>query len=270
MTKFAVKMLRALVRLAKGFYLFWMFCLFGAAIVFGLAVVVPVVFIVNRLGGHSFKRMQRVIRRAFSGFLALLRLGRLARSLPARGAVMDEPCVLVANHPGLFDVLFLIRDLPGVSVLVKDSLFPWMGPILVSAGYVPARARAGSFPSRKPLRDAARLLKAGHRFIVFPEGTRSPEGGLHPFGPWAVEAARLADVPLQPVVIHNRPPFLSHEQRWYYPPYPVSLFQLEFLQPVRPDGDRREVMNGIKEDIRLRLESRGSMRTSSHDQEHAA
>jgi 1-acyl-sn-glycerol-3-phosphate acyltransferase len=85
------------------------------------------------------------------------------------------------------------------------------------------------------------LLKSGRRFMLFPEGTRSPKGGMLPFKSGAFKIARAAGVPVQPVLIRNIPPFMAKEDKWYFPEYGRSVFSAEYLEPIPPPEAGREM-----------------------------
>jgi 1-acyl-sn-glycerol-3-phosphate acyltransferase len=143
--------------------------------------------------------------------------------------------VIVSNHPGLFDVLFLIRDIPRMSVMVKQSLarkLP-LGPVFRSAGYVlsPDFGQRGPFQS---LDEAIEKIDMGYKFMIFPEATRSPKGDLGRFNAGPFMLARLSNVPLQPLFVRNDPPFLPKEDKWYFPPSRVSTLEIEFWEPMAP------------------------------------
>jgi 1-acyl-sn-glycerol-3-phosphate acyltransferase len=83
--------------------------------------------------------------------------------------------VIVSNHPGLFDVLFLIRNIPRLSIMVKRTLATKLplGPIFRSAGYV----LSPDFEQRSPLdclEETREQINQGYKFMIFPETTRSP------------------------------------------------------------------------------------------------
>ena len=64
-------------------------------------------------------------------------------------------------------------------------------------------------------------LAAGFSVLIFPEGSRSPEGGLRRLRRGAFEIACRANVPV--VVLHVKPsePMLSHERPWHAMPWPM-------------------------------------------------
>ncbi len=230
-----------IVRGLKGLYMLAMFGVFGAAIVFG-HLVTPLWLLRDRIAGHDPRRSRRFYRGFIVLWLWLMERGRLLNALPHRGTIMSGPCVLIANHPGLFDILVLIRDVPDMSLIAKQSIRTGLGLgyLFKLAGWVFATGTTDASAALDTTDRALEQLRDGFKFMLFPEGTRSPRGGLHRFRAGAFKLARAADVPLQPVVIRNTPPFLPHEDRWYYPPYETSTVQLEFLDPLPVPANREE------------------------------
>lgn len=245
-----------IVRILKGLYMTAMFAAFGGGLIFGFFVL-PGYLLAERLKGRDPLRFHRLIRGFVGMWLRLLERGGLLRTGPSRGSALDGPCVVVANHPGLFDVLILIRDVPNMSVLAKQAIRTTLGlgPILRLAGYVSAESRSSAAVALETTGLVLDQIRQGMKFMLFPEGTRSPKGGLLPFKAGAFKLARTAHVPIQPVLIRNTPPFLPHEDRWYYPPYETSVIQLEFLEPISPpgEGQERRAAAGLEKQFRAAL-----------------
>ena len=203
----------------------------------------PCITVLNRFLGHHPWRMQWAFRVLMKVWLRLLWACRLLASVPSKGKPMEGPCVVVSNHPGLFDVLFLICDIPHMCVMVKRALAKSLplGLLFESAGYV----LSPDFEHASPLQcidEAAEKIKRGYKFMIFPESTRSPKGLLGRFSPGPFMLARLANVPVQPVLIRNHPPFQPKEDKWYFPPFRASTIELEYWEPLAPPmaGKERE------------------------------
>ncbi|MGO8987358.1 MAG: lysophospholipid acyltransferase family protein [bacterium] len=223
------------LRSMKGFFMGALFGVFLFGIFFELLITLPVLWVLNRILGPQHYRMQWTIRILVSLWLFLLRGCGLLKVRELKGKPFDGPCVIVSNHPGLFDVLFLIRDIPRMSVMVKRSLAKKLplGPVFRSAGYVlsPDFEQRGPFQS---LDEAIEKIRMGFKFMIFPEATRSPKGDLGRFNAGPFVLARLSNVPLQPLFVKNDPPFLPKEDKWYFPPSRVSNLEIEFWEPMAP------------------------------------
>ncbi|MGH7355801.1 MAG: (d)CMP kinase [Candidatus Rokuibacteriota bacterium] len=116
--------------------------------------------------------------------------------VPPRG-----PLILVSNHSSVLDPPFIGAAAPRrLTFLAKAELFriPLLGPLIRALGAHPLR-REGSDPSA--LRTALRLVADGEALLVFPEGTRGPEGVLREAKAGAGMLAVLSGAPVVPVWI---------------------------------------------------------------------
>ena len=234
-------MFRTIVRTIKGVLMGILYGIFFLGILCELFVFFPVVSLLNRLYGQHPYRMQWALRVLISLWLLFLWAFRLLVSRPSIGKPAQGPCVVVSNHPGLFDVLFLIRDIPHMSVMVKRALarnLP-LGPLFRAAGYVLSPDYEQGSPLQS-LDEATEKIRRDYKFMIFPETTRSPKGGLGRFSPGPFMLARISNVPVQPVFIRNQPPFRPKEDKWYFPPYHASTIQLEYWEPLAPPGGGKE------------------------------
>jgi 1-acyl-sn-glycerol-3-phosphate acyltransferase len=245
-----------MVRAAKGFLMGSLFGVFLFGILFELLLVLPLIWVMNRVFGFKPRRAQPTIRLLIGLWLVLMKAFRLLKSTCRRGKIHERPAVIVSNHPGLFDVLFLIRDVEDMCVMVKRMLAKRLplGPVFRAAGYV----LSPDFEERGPLEcldEALEKIHMGYRFMIFPEATRSPKEGLGRFGPGAFMLARLAGVPVQPVLIRNVPPFLGKGEKWYFPPSRVSTVEIEFWDPMVPPraGEDREFARNLEARYRKAL-----------------
>jgi len=118
--------------------------------------------------------------------------------VPASGAV-----VFCANHQSNIDPPVLFQALhPRLRVLYKAELskLPLLGRAMQVGGFVPVerRNREQSFAS---IARGAESLRAGHSFLIFPEGTRSRSDALLPFKKGGFIMAIQAQVPIVPVAV---------------------------------------------------------------------
>ncbi len=187
---------------------------------------------------------RKVLFRCYRSFLGVLRVTGLARytrpeSLPE---LPDGAFVVVANHPTLIDVLFILGTIPDVCCCVNPRLFRsfFVGPLLRHGGHVPPELDA-----------IVGRLKDGVPMLIFPEGTRSPRHGLNRFKRGAVTAALDAGgVPIVPVFLTCEPPTLMKGQKWWEVPQRRFHLTLEFLPVIHPTeqgGTAREITRELKD-----------------------
>lgn len=228
-----------------------MFAVFFLGILFELFLVLPVLRLMELFSPAKPEWMQRVHRLLLGLWLRLMRILGLLEVLPTKGRPANRPCVFVANHPGLFDIIVLICAVPRMSVMVKNSLAKALplGGIIKACGYVLSPDNQSISPL-SALYDSVKMIQKGHHFFIFPEGTRSPVGGLYPFKKGPFLLARVANVDIQPVLILNQPPFLPKKAPWYYPPFERSKLELKFWEPIPPPA------TGEEQTLARELESR--------------
>ncbi len=119
--------------------------------------------------------------------------------LPWRG-----PAVIVANHLSMIDILVLYglyRPFKWVSK-AENFKVPVVGWNMVLNDYV--RLTRGDRDSiRKMMEHCRRHLAQGTPVLIFPEGTRSPDGALQAFRDGAFRLAKDAGVPVIPVAVRG-------------------------------------------------------------------
>ena len=196
-------------------------------------------------------RSRAVVRRAFVFFHDYMRVARLIRFDPRRAEVSPPPgpYVLIANHPTLVDVTALMATYPDIVTVVKEPLFRGLsfGGLLRACDHI-ASDREGGMAGGRVVLDAVERLRAGVPVLIFPEGTRSPEGGLGAFRRGAFEIASRANVPVVPALISCSPPVLAKEAPWYRAPRTPSRYrivQLPALDPAAWNGDSRAMASHV-------------------------
>ena len=111
--------------------------------------------------------------------------------------------IFMSNHVSNLDPPVLIPLIPGrCSVLVKKELFrvPILGVAMKLAELVPVD-RSNREAAIESVRAAAEVLQHGLSLVIYPEGTRSPDGRLLPFKKGPFHLAIEAGVPVVPATI---------------------------------------------------------------------
>lgn len=182
---------------------------------------------------RSERFFQRFIHRAFRLFIGWMACLRICR-VRCDGALERLPCgvVIVANHPGLMDITYILARMPEAVCLFKPAIRrnPILGAAAVRAGYVVSSEGIDA------VRVASDRVAAGHTLVIFPEGTRTPPGRvLGPLRPGFALIARRANAAIQLLHIRCNSNVLAKGCAWWKPPrmpVEVSLELGPWLEPA--------------------------------------
>ena len=121
--------------------------------------------------------------------MRIVRLGLRAAGIRVEVAGLENvpagrSCIFMSNHVSNLDPPVLIPVIPGrTSVLLKQELMkiPILGTAMRMAKFVPVARGSQRDAARASVLAAADALRSGLHMMVFPEGTRSPDGRLQGF-----------------------------------------------------------------------------------------
>ncbi|HUI84213.1 MAG TPA: lysophospholipid acyltransferase family protein [Candidatus Binatia bacterium] len=157
--------------------------------------------------------------------------------------------IFMSNHVSNLDPPVLLPVIPGrCSVLVKKELFrtPIFGTGMRLGDLVPVD-REHREAAIESIHAATRVLQKGLHMVIYPEGTRSPDGRLLPFKKGPFHLAMDSGVPVVPVTL------LGTYESW-----PKTRFALRpgtatvvFHPPIDPRqfADRDELMAAVRDTI---------------------
>jgi 1-acyl-sn-glycerol-3-phosphate acyltransferase len=113
------------------------------------------------------------------------------------------PYVFMVNHQGSYDIFALLGHLPfQFKWLAKKEMFsiPILGLAMKATGYI-FIDREGTRETVKAMNNAAERIRDGMSVVIFPEGSRSPDGSIQPFKKGGFTLAIKSKVPIVPVAI---------------------------------------------------------------------
>jgi 1-acyl-sn-glycerol-3-phosphate acyltransferase len=113
------------------------------------------------------------------------------------------PYIFMSNHQGYYDVFTLLGHLPyQFKWLVKKELFsiPFLGWTMAAVGYIRVD-RGGTRDTVEAMNEAAQNIRDGMSVVIFPEGSRSPDGSIQPFKKGGFTLAIKSKVPIIPIAI---------------------------------------------------------------------
>ena len=157
----------------------------------------------------------------------------------------------MANHTTLVNVTAILTRFPHVCAFAKtryaESAF--VGRLLRLAGFISAGSDLDG--RSRALALAERRLAQGFDVLVFPEGTRSPPGGLLPFHRGAFEVACRADIPVVPLVSRCVPSALTRDRRFWDHPDTIAVLTIgpQALVEPRDHGGRSRALRAHVESV---------------------
>ena len=160
----------------------------------------------------KINRSQLALHYSFIAFIGLMhRIGIMTYEINGLERLNRPGQLILANHPTLVDIVFLISRIKYANCIVKDSLWrnPFMrGPIL-NAGFI------SNGDPEKMIQECVEWLQSGGTMIIFPEGTRSVPGKPCRFHRGAVAIALQANKIVTPVTLSCYPSTLTKAEPWY-------------------------------------------------------
>lgn len=156
-------------------------------------------------------------------------------------------CLFVANHTSSADAPAVVGAIPRrIAILLKRSLFsvPIVGAAFRLAQFIPVD-RAKHEEAIAALEKATQALKDGQAFLIYPEGTRSPDGRLQEFKKGAVVMAIKAGVPIVPMACSGAQRVMEKRSLIVRP----GEILVEFLEPIDASQYSLERREELKERV---------------------
>ena len=169
-------------------------------------------------------RIMSMVRRALQPLLLFFPHSIWARPFRVTGqdvfATTDLPFLMIANHASHADTLSILRALPArvrrrTAVAAAADYF-----FTNRLATVFAAAVLGAFPFsregriRESLENCGRLADEGWSILIYPEGTRSPDGRLLPFKMGIGLLATGLDIPVLPIAVTGGAKILPKGKTW--------------------------------------------------------
>ena len=146
------------------------------------------------------------------------------------------PFILAPNHQSFLDGLFVMDFLPAKTIL---QTYFYAKESHVHKGYVEWMANRHNIivmePSnlKKSIQKLGEVLKQGKNIIIFPEGTRTPDGTVGEFKKTFAILSKELNVPIIPVCIKGAHKAMPKHSKF---PRPLRV-QVEYMKPIVPTAE---------------------------------
>lgn len=192
------------------------------------------------------------ISRLYRISMGIVRLGLRAAKIRVEVIGLEnvpagQSCIFMSNHVSNLDPPVLLPVIPRrASVLLKKELMaiPILGTAMRMAKFVPVERGSRRDAAKASVLAAADALRSGLHMVVFPEGTRSPDGRLQTFKKGPFYLAQETGAPIIPVAISGTEHMMRKGSAWITP----GLARIAMLPPIDPAGyaTREELMVAVR------------------------
>ena len=208
---------------------------FGTGVSF-VAVGVGGVFVFPVLNIFIHKRQLRsrlarhVISFSFRCIVGLMQImGVFHYEITGIERLKRSGLLILANHPTLIDIVFLMAFVKRADCIVKSRL--WRNPFTHSTVRAAAYVRNDDHGVQL-IQDCVAAIRRGGNLIIFPEGTRTPSKGSIVLKRGAANIAVRGLCNITPVLIRCAPPMLAKGESWWRLPYHPSQFTIAVKEDI--------------------------------------
>ena len=182
--------------------------------------------------GFAYRFVSRLLMCLFRLYNRLKIKGQ--GNIPQKGA-----CILAPNHQSFADAPLVLAGLPWSQL---SEYYFYATEEHVQSAYRKRMAAQSNVivMERANLKNSilklAKVLRQGHRVIIFPEGARTHDGGTVPFKKTFAILAKELNVPIVPVCIRGAFEALPRGSS-FMRPKPIEVKFLEPLSPFKGNGE---------------------------------
>lgn len=166
--------------------------------------------------------------------------------LPAGGAFL-----FVSNHQSFYDIPIIFWNVPyDLRIIAKASLgrFPFIGGHLRRTGHILVERNS---PGSTTFRQVQALFGRHQSLLVFPEGTRSPDGRLGKFRGGIFLLAINAGLPIVPLAVRGSRHVMKKGRLMTCP----GEVTLRLFAPISTEGLTRDDAKGLAQRVQQVIES---------------
>jgi len=152
-------------------------------------------------------------------------------------------CIFAANHTSSADAPAVVGAIPRrIAILLKRPPFEWpiVGQAFRLAHFIPVD-RFNRESAIESLEKATEALRNGQSFLIYPEGTRSPDGRLQEFKKGTAVMAIKSGVPVVPVACSGAHRVME-KRKLKIKPGDIVVEFLDAVDPTKYSFEERELL----------------------------
>ena len=151
-------------------------------------------------GKEKGKLLYHYVLCKFAWSMVYIMINVKKKIIDRKNADFSEPAVIISNHQSFLDILSLLMLHPKLIFLTNNWVWnsPAFGAVTRMADFYPVANGA-----ENSLEVLADRVKHGYSVVIFPEGTRSPDGEIKRFHKGAFYLAEQLNIGILPILIHG-------------------------------------------------------------------
>lgn len=209
------------------------FALFGIGGAILWLIVFPALHLFVRDAEKRGRLARVLVSRTFALFIGYMhRIGILTYEIKGLEKLQRPGLLILANHPTLIDIVFLISLLKNADCVVRSGL----AKNIATRGAVGATGYICNNNGADLINACIDSVRSGKNLVIFPEGSRSKPDHLLPFQRGAANIAVRGRLDITPVLIKCSPPTLSKGLGWYNIPSRRFHVSIEVLPDIRVES----------------------------------
>lgn len=221
------------IRAFLPFFLFGIMCIAGN--------IIFIIFLITQLYRLNIIRdfSRDIVMYAWKTFLYLVKSLKWIKFPNFHIDIKEKGCLIIANHPSLIDVVFLLFHIRGSNCVVKKELKKniFLYPAIKCSHYI-----TNDF-NEEFLNKCIDVLQKGENLIIFPEGTRTVDKiNMHKGASYiAVYGAKK----IIPFYISIEPKCLGKFDKWYNLPNDIS-YNIKPLKEILIDDFECDKVSSLR------------------------
>jgi 1-acyl-sn-glycerol-3-phosphate acyltransferase len=181
------------------------------------------------------------------GLVFITRVAGMRVDVEGRENIPAGVCLFAANHTSNADAPAIVGAIPRrLAIFGRKSLFdiPIVGLAFRLAKFVPVD-RGNREAALASVKQAVEYIKTGSSFLVYPEGTRSPDGRMQRFKKGSFVMAIEAGIPIVPVACSGAHRIMKKKSLIIHP----GKVTVRFGKPIDVSGYTVEQRNALAEKV---------------------